>query len=675
MPNQEDYLDNLLDSIQDVRHQKSKEERDADKKRQARYQERRRVSPDDDFLERTGLKGYEPKSVDRNNLKRALSEADFLKDFEASLDEEESDDFIDEFEHEIGFASNKYNNEDEDIDNKKEVYSKADADDFYDTDTDIDNSDTDNSDTNIEDSYTDNENSDTDVEKSDDDIENSYIDATGKPEEFNDKNDFQEDAREEIIEDEANISVDSDDEDETASDNADFSIESIMAKAEETVKGSGKESADKLSDDDESDDYVNSDDQDFVDGPLQMDHEDNKSEDPDDALLSDHESISLTVLTDEEEFSLDEPADNMDLSEDGSNADDLISLLQGDGNGDLGEISDLLNADSSGETLPEAEDSFDDNVPDVMDEPGPGDPDFMSGEEEKSEKKQGFLQKILSSFKKKDKTTDNTVVLKEEKPEVFSEENDQILSEMEREEEEDPDDDGTGLILGFFRKNKAKSAAKKEEKKNKPKKEKPIKEKPKKEPKPPKAPKPPKPKDNSPKISKKVLVMTVILAISVIALILIGTKTFADQRDLQEANSLYAKGEADMKNYVDAYDVLAGGTYTGNEEKLYKQTAQMADIVNSIDRYTSFIGKEKYDMALNELIMACGRAKENSAYIKKLGITDIYQSKVDIITQALSDQFNVTPEQANDIYKMSTRKKYTKALNDILGSLGMLKKK
>ena len=697
MPNQEDYLDNLLDSIQDVRHQKSKEERDADKKRQARYQERRRVRPDDDFLERTGLKDYEPKSVDRKNLKRALSEADFLKDFEASLDDDESDDFIDDFEREIGLSSDKNQNENDEIDNDAE-YAGIDDDNLSDNDLDTSsielNEESDNSSEQFEtedffDEKDIHEDNSADEGKSEgtNDSEEHYSDAFD-PEENqeslhdesiqSDDKDINEGKADYVDQDEADIQVDSDLQDETASDDDEFSLESIMARAEEKVNGSEQEGIDKSSENDGTNASENSLDQDFDAGPLQFDEEENAAEELSGKQSDDSEAVSSDIPSDEDEFSLEEPGNNMDLSEDGASADDLMSLLQGDGNGDLGEISDLLNVDSSGETLPEAEESYEENVSGVMDEPGPGDPDFAGGvEAAKNDKKPGFFQKLLSAFKKKDKSSDDTVVLKEDKPEVFSEENDQILSEMEGEEEEDPDDDGTGLIAGFFRKAKAKSAAKKEEKKNQPKKEKPKKEKPKKEKpkKAPKPPKPPKPKDTSPKISKKVIVATFLLAISIVALILLGTKMFADQRDSKLANSLFAKGESNMENYVDAYNVLAGGTYTGNEEKFYKQTAQMADIVNRIDRYNSFIGKEKYDMALNELIMAYGRAKENSAYIKKLGITDIYQSKVDIITQALSDQFNLTPDKANEIYKMSTRKKYTKAVNAILKSLGMTKKK
>ena len=125
--------------------------------------------------------------------------------------------------------------------------------------------------------------------------------------------------------------------------------------------------------------------------------EENAAEELSGKQSDDSEAVSSDIPSDEDEFSLEEPGNNMDLSEDGASADDLMSLLQGDGNGDLGEISDLLNVDSSGETLPEAEESYEENVSGVMDEPGPGDPDFAGGvEAAKNDKQPGFFQKLFS---------------------------------------------------------------------------------------------------------------------------------------------------------------------------------------------------------------------------------------------------------------------------------------
>jgi hypothetical protein len=686
LPNQEDYLDNLLDSIQDVRHQKSKEERDADKRRQARYQERRRVKPDDDFLESTGLKDYEPKTVERKNLRRALSEEDFLKDFEAELDGEDSDNFINDFEKDLNFdLQSDYDNSEQskEYDVSDEIETTENQ---YVSDESVNKKDQD-----ISDEYDSVENQD--ISDETDNTENQDISDETDITENNDISDETDITEDNDASDETDIAENNDISDEyehnnlDEDDGQDFSLESIMANAEAKIKESNVNDDEKINEQEaensasdnnllqpefQPDEMDLTDKQNLTDVDASVETQDSDNLNIDSGEMQSPDTDTISQVSDDGGLSFD-GSENVDLTGD-SSTDDLMSLLEGEGSGDLGEISNLLNADSNGETLPEAEENYEDNVAGVMDEPGPGDPDFSGADE--PEKKQGFIQKLLSVFKKKEKKDDKTVVLKEEKPEIYSDENNQILSEMENEEVADPDDDGTGLIFGFFKKLKVKNAAKKEEKKNQPKKEKPKKEKakkekPKKEPKPPK---PPKPKDNSPRISMKVIIATFVLAVSIVAFIQIGTSMYADMSSMKEASSLYSKGESDMECYVDAYNVLAGGTYTGDEEKFYKQTAQMADVVSRIDRYNSFISKNKYEMALNELIMAYGRYKSNSAYIKDLGIQDIYKSKIDIVTQALNDQFNVTPDKAYEIFKISTRKKYTKAVNEILTSLNMTSK-
>ena len=101
MPNNEDYLDSLLSDITKVRTDSKKADDDAARERKKKIANRNRISPREDFLEANGLDHYQPKPVRHNNLRRALSESDFLKDFEAELDEDGADSFLREFERKL----------------------------------------------------------------------------------------------------------------------------------------------------------------------------------------------------------------------------------------------------------------------------------------------------------------------------------------------------------------------------------------------------------------------------------------------------------------------------------------------------------------------------------------------------------------------------------------------
>ena len=103
MANSEDYLDSLLNSVQTVR----KDVTDAQKQTEAilreKQEQRNRIKPDDDFMEASGIRDFKPEPTSHENLRKALSEDDFLKMFEEELGEDldQSDDFIREFEDEI----------------------------------------------------------------------------------------------------------------------------------------------------------------------------------------------------------------------------------------------------------------------------------------------------------------------------------------------------------------------------------------------------------------------------------------------------------------------------------------------------------------------------------------------------------------------------------------------
>ena len=68
-----------------------------------KQEQRNRIKPDDDFMEASGIRRLSRNRPAMKNLRKALSEDDFLKMFEEELGEDldQSDDFIREFEDEI----------------------------------------------------------------------------------------------------------------------------------------------------------------------------------------------------------------------------------------------------------------------------------------------------------------------------------------------------------------------------------------------------------------------------------------------------------------------------------------------------------------------------------------------------------------------------------------------
>ena len=103
MANSEDYLDGLLNSVQNVRKDVSLAEEQAEENRKLREEQRNRIRPEDDFMEASGLNHYTPEKSTHSNLRKVFSEDDFLRRFEEELedDSQDADAFLRDFEEEL----------------------------------------------------------------------------------------------------------------------------------------------------------------------------------------------------------------------------------------------------------------------------------------------------------------------------------------------------------------------------------------------------------------------------------------------------------------------------------------------------------------------------------------------------------------------------------------------
>ena len=87
MPKEEEYLENLLDSISKAREDVDETYRKDSEEAERKAKERAEIGPDDSVMEKSGLSDVSPRKSSRSNLKKALSEDDFLSEFESMLDD------------------------------------------------------------------------------------------------------------------------------------------------------------------------------------------------------------------------------------------------------------------------------------------------------------------------------------------------------------------------------------------------------------------------------------------------------------------------------------------------------------------------------------------------------------------------------------------------------------
>ncbi len=387
--------------------------------------------------------------------------------------------------------------------------------------------------------------------------------------------------------------------------------------------------------------------------------------DVDDLDLKDEPDLSVPEGTEAQEVPLmDENGDDLDL----------MDMLSADGDDELVDIGELLSSDESGEELSETRESFEAGAESAAGGGGGTEGSEGAKEGEAEEKKPGLLARILSIFKKKDKDEDSAVGIVDPTPEQLAAESAEIIED----EEDDEDEEETPEERKARKKKekeeaqakkkaekeaakKAKEAAKKEADAKKQaakaakaaaKAAKPKKKKKKKEP--------------EPKIPILAIIPFVILAGSLVCGVNIIMKVMSYQPVIDAAQESY-----DKQDYIEAYAGLAGLSLSEEDRLLRDQAKTMAFMQTKYREYQICMDIGKYQMALDSLIDAMNYYKENEKTAKSLNIVDIYSSYGNDIERALSDEFNLSPEEAVDIWKSLTRKEYTAKIQKAIRAAGL----
>ena len=343
-------------------------------------------------------------------------------------------------------------------------------------------------------------------------------------------------------------------------------------------------------------------------------------------------------------------SDSIDLGNLGE--DDLMSLLAGaDG---LEDIGNMLLGEAS-EIPMEEMDAFAVFAEGEMSaqtvSADPADEEETAGKAKKKNAKGGFLGKIVSILGAltKDDEEDEVVLKNAKAPtaEFLSGENADIFAEME----------GEG------------KASKKKEKKKKEKK--PKKEKAPKKPKAPKAPKPkkekkPKEVDNTPPLPRGPVTMIWLMVASLVALVLLGVNILKYNAPLANAKSLQNQG-----HYAEAFSELNGLDIKEKDMEFYNQLAVLSTVDSELNAYEKFSKAEKEDWAFDSLICAAGRCYINEDNADVFGCAGLLGDLKTEVSNELEKNYNMTYDEAIEMYTIRDRDDYTIALYKKLTELGI----
>lgn len=367
------------------------------------------------------------------------------------------------------------------------------------------------------------------------------------------------------------------------------------------------------------------------------------------------EGAAQEAQSSEPEYVEEEPIGELDSA----NA-DLLELLNGvEGDADLSEIGDLLNADSNDITLQETGAAYDEGVKAASSgSAATGTKEKADDEKKKPKKKKGFFAKLAATlFGEEEESTDveHVEVPESRDLENISDENLQILKELEAAEQAGAAKEDKKQAK------KDKKKAKKEKKEKEPKEKKPRKKREKKV----KEPKPEEP-DNTPPLPKKPVILIFLMAFSILALVLLMMKLSGKNSYIDTAKQAMDNGE-----YVEAYEQLSGLNLKGNDQKLYEEVSTMAAVQEQYQAYLTLMGADKYDLALDALVRGIGRYDKGLDNAKKYGREGEMNHLKDQLEEALDQQFGMSTDDARKLYKIKDREEYSKEIQKIIQKMNL----
>ena len=157
-----------------------------------------------------------------------------------------------------------------------------------------------------------------------------------------------------------------------------------------------------------------------------------------------------------------------------------------------------------------------------------------------------------------------------------------------------------------------------------------------------------------------------LLALSVFAFVFIGNNLLTKSNALLAAERRFDQGD-----YVGSYGEFAGVKVGESETQLYERAKVLAGVQTELNAYYSMMEVRKFDLALDCLVRALGRSDLHMAEAEEWGVTTQMNALVSEITMQLMDQFNVTADQARELYAIEERDEYSLALDEILKGLGL----
>lgn len=174
--------------------------------------------------------------------------------------------------------------------------------------------------------------------------------------------------------------------------------------------------------------------------------------------------------------------------------------------------------------------------------------------------------------------------------------------------------------------------------------------------------------DKTPPLPKKPVFLIFLLAASIVVAVIFAGNGMHYNLCLRSANEAYS-----TKNYVEAYGYLRNTETKEEDYELLRKVSILASMQELLRSYTTLYEAGEYEMALDNLIRVIGRYEDNLEEAEELGILAQFSELEAEAEDILKTEYGVTYEQAMKLYSMTSRKKYSVELVQLLREVGLLR--
>ncbi len=277
----------------------------------------------------------------------------------------------------------------------------------------------------------------------------------------------------------------------------------------------------------------------------------------------------------------------------------------------------------------------------ILDEEPKEDPQEESKQEETNEEKTGFFQKLgLLLFGEDHEEPEEDPATKEANAAAAKEAKERKKQEKKEKQEQKK------------KEKEEKKAQKEKEKQAKPKKE--------------KKPKDPNPVPKGKPLPKGPVVLIMLVGVSLVILINLLTSQVGYAISVSQAKEYYEQGD-----YVAAYGCFEQGKAKAADQELYDKARLTAYVQQQIDSYQVYQKRDMYHEALSALILGVGRYDKNAYEAAATGAAVEYEKMLEKIEKSLKKHYELTLDQARELYDIREKEDYTLKLYEIIEDLGL----